>query len=106
MSGESLLPDLIRAAGGQIVGRVRLQKLLYLLDQLGLASGFEFTYHHYGPYSEELSEAIANAMVLHKSVGEDQKTRASDGASYSVFLLGERAPTPTSGLTPTFGALG
>jgi uncharacterized protein len=95
MSGETLLPDLVRAAGGQIVGRVRLQKLVYLLDQLGLKSGFRFTYHHYGPYSEELSEAIANATVLHKSIREDQKTRASDGASYSVFLIGERAPDPT-----------
>jgi uncharacterized protein YwgA len=92
MSVQNLLPNLVSAAGGQIVGRVRLQKLIYPLDQIGLGSDFRFTYHHYGPYSEEVAEAIANAIILDKSLREEKRTRASDGASYSVFLLGENAP--------------
>ena len=34
------VPSLILAAGGEVVGKVRLQKIVYLLDQIGLNSGF------------------------------------------------------------------
>jgi uncharacterized protein len=52
------IPSLVVAAGGQVPGRVRLQKIVYLLDQIGLESGFTFEYHHYGPYSEGLAEQV------------------------------------------------
>ena len=49
--------DIIRDAGGKVVGRTRLQKLGYLLELSGLGDGFSFEYRHYGPYSEELAAA-------------------------------------------------
>jgi len=41
-----------------------LQKTIYLLDQLGLNSGFEYQYYHYGPYSRELDNAVLDAMAF------------------------------------------
>ena len=56
--------DIIRDAGGQIVGRTRLQKIAYLLEATGLGSGFEFEYRHYGPYSEQLADAVSVSRRL------------------------------------------
>lgn len=88
---EYYVADIIRAAGGRLASRVRLQKLGYLLDQLGLDSGFRYAYHHYGPYSRDLDSAILDAEAF-GLVQEDYKYRQSDGARYSIFqVAGENA---------------
>lgn len=81
---ESLVQAVVVASGGEVLGRIKFQKLVYLLDKLGLSSGFKFSYHHYGPYSSGLSTAtdIAKAFGL---IDEDFRQRKSDGARYSVF---------------------
>ena len=83
---ESIAISVIKAAGGAITGRIRFQKLVFLLDKLGLESGFDYTYHHYGPYSSDLASALdfAKAFGL---VSENVKHRSSDGARYSVFSV-------------------
>ena len=82
---ESIALSVISAAGGTVTGRTRLQKLVFLLDKLGLNSGFDYSYHHYGPYSSALVDAVdfAKAFGLIK---EEFNYRA-DGARYSVFTL-------------------
>lgn len=83
---ERLVQSVIAAAGSSVTGRTRLQKLVFLLDQLGLKSGFEFAYHHYGPYSSDLT----NAVDFSKAFGlieEEFEYRKSDGARYSKFTV-------------------
>ena len=58
------LQALLMEAGGQITGKVRFQKIVYLLDQLGFESGFDFEYHHYGPYSEGLSDTLTDEISM------------------------------------------
>lgn len=77
---------LLEAAGGEIVGKVRLQKIVYLLDQLGMNSDFSYDYHHYGPYSEELADE-ADSNVIFGQIREEVRRRVSDGVPYSVFSL-------------------
>ena len=72
------------SAGGKLVSRVRLQKIAYLLDQLGMESGFGYQYHHYGPYSRDLDNAILDAEAF-GYVEETFERRQSDSARYSVF---------------------
>ena len=50
---------------GELRGRVRLQKLGYLLQQRGFAplAQIEFSYHHYGPYSDQLAGVLEQAAV-------------------------------------------
>jgi uncharacterized protein YwgA len=91
----------VDAAGGTLISRVRLQKTIYLLDQLGLQSGFDYEYHHYGPYSRDLDNATGDARAL-GVVNEEIRHRASDGASYSVFVL----PNPGSSKEEALGTLG
>jgi uncharacterized protein YwgA len=83
---EDIVAAVIDAGGGQLIGRVRLQKALYLLEQLGLGSGMPFEYHHYGPYSRELDNAMADAKTL-GLINEQFEHRQSDGAMYSIFKL-------------------
>jgi uncharacterized protein YwgA len=86
MLGEDVVAAVLAAAGGKLIGRVRLQKSVYLLDQLGLNSGFDYDYHHYGPYSRDLDSALLDAKAF-KLVDEKSDYRRSDGAAYSIFEL-------------------
>ena len=75
--------ELVRDAGGRIVGRTRLQKVAYLLEIAGLGDGFQFAYHHYGPYSDELAEAIQLASVFDLVNEEEHATNW--GGKYSTY---------------------
>lgn len=86
MEREHIVATVLAAAEGRLVGRVRLQKTVYLLEQLGLESGFSFEYHHYGPYSRELDGATADAKAF-QLIDEEIAYRHDDGAAYSVFKL-------------------
>lgn len=76
----------IIGAVGEIVGRTRLQKTVAMLEMTGLGCGFTFSYHRFGPYSEELTAAVERGVLL-GWVSESEKV-ASWGGVYSVF----RAP--------------
>jgi uncharacterized protein YwgA len=84
---EDIVTALVAAApGGELIGRVRLQKTAYFLKQLGLGVNLSFEYHHYGPYSRELDNATEDAKAF-GLIEEDRKPRAGDGALYSAFRL-------------------
>jgi uncharacterized protein len=98
---EDIVAAVVAAAEGTLTGRVRLQKTVYLLDQLGLDSGFKFDYHHYGPYSRDLDNATADAKAFNL-IDEKFAHRESDGALYSIFELKNGAPAKTR----AYGELG
>jgi len=78
--------DIVKDAGGRIVGRTRLQKIAYLLQLAGVGDGFSFDYKHYGPYSEELAAAISSAEAFGLVVEEEKLT--SWGGWYSIYSAG------------------
>jgi uncharacterized protein YwgA len=76
---------IVRDSGGRIVGRTRLQKIAYLMELAGLGGGFQFEYRHYGPYSEDLAEAIEVAEAFHLVTEEER--RADWGGKYSIYTI-------------------
>lgn len=76
---------LIALNGGQIVGKTRLQKSAYFLETKDVGFGIDFSYHHYGPYSEELSNLTDDAIAL-KMLDLDWKVSQS-GTRYAIFSL-------------------
>lgn len=56
--------DIVRLNGNALVGKTRFQKTAYFLEMKGVGYGFDFEYHHYGPYSEDLALAIDDAVAL------------------------------------------
>lgn len=83
----------LSAANGQIVGRIRIQKIFYLLEQLGLKSGFEFSYHHYGPYSEDLSRELTIESAFSDDFQEEYGY-TQKGAKFSIYKLSESHSNP------------
>lgn len=92
---NSILSDVLKLAGGKIAGRVRFQKTIFLLDHSGVETGFNFEYHHYGPYSEDLSSSIYWAEA-EGEIAECFAYRSTDGVRYSVFELKEEIGEPDS----------
>jgi uncharacterized protein len=74
---------IVRDAGGQVVGRTKLQKLTYLLSYSGLEGDLSFSYKHYGPYSEAVSGAARDAHLL--GLLCEREERASWGGTYSIY---------------------
>jgi uncharacterized protein len=92
--------EIVRDAGGQIVGRTKLQKVAYLLELAGFGGGFDFEYRHYGPYSEDLANAIrvADAFGL---VTEAERV-ANWGGFYSIYTATDAAGPRNNGPRATF----
>lgn len=82
---EEVVAAIVSAAGGELTGKVRLQKIVYLLDQLGLNSGFNYEYYHYGPFSRDVVNATEDAKAF-DLIEEHMGRRSSDGAPFSIFL--------------------
>jgi uncharacterized protein YwgA len=85
--------DIVNDAGGKIVGRTKLQKLVYLLEVCGVGEGFEFEYRHYGPFSEALATAARNAAVI--DLIDEEEVSTSWGGLYSIYKS-RASVTPTS----------
>ena len=89
------IKEIIQASGGQIVGKTRLQKTAYLLEAAGIGYGFEFNYHYYGPYSEDLATAAHDAQALGLIVTNPE------ASSTLTYRLSEEIGRPTSDPTYT-----
>ncbi len=85
--------DIVRDAGGEVVGKTRLQKMAYLLEIAGLGSGFCFEYRHYGPFSEDLANAVTEAQFSDLLAEEEHPT--SWGGAYSIFRFLTPAAQPS-----------
>ena len=77
---------------GELVGKVRLQKTLYLLDACGLQSGFDYEFHFYGPFSVDLSRAADDATEVGRINFEDRF--GYHEVPYRVFRASRNAPSP------------
>ncbi len=84
--------DIVRDAGGRIVGRTRLQKIAYLLELADVGEGFAFANRHYRPYSEDLAYATRDAALL--DCLREEERPASWGGVYSIFTT-DRVPDET-----------
>lgn len=80
---------LVRDSGGKLVGRTRLQKLAYLSQLAGFSDDFPFEYKHYGPYSEQLAQAMEIATGL-KLVSEEER-KTDWGGWYSIYSVADEA---------------
>jgi uncharacterized protein YwgA len=86
---RNVVAEIVRDAGGTIVGRTRIQKIVYLLWLTGqLDFDFDFEYRHYGPYSEILTDDLraADAFDL---ITEEERT-AQWGGRYSIYKASEK----------------
>jgi uncharacterized protein YwgA len=76
---------IIQDAGGELVGRTRLQKVAYLMQLAGFGDELAFEYRHYGPFSQDLARGmdIATAFGTVKEV----EAQADWGGWYSIYSV-------------------
>ncbi|MGO9768819.1 MAG: hypothetical protein ACLPSW_04545 [Roseiarcus sp.] len=77
--------DIVRDAGGRIIGRTRLQKSVFLLSLAGFEKRFQFGYKHYGPFSESLAEAVDLAVAF--DLISERRGESSWGGTYSDYSV-------------------
>lgn len=100
----SKLVRVLSAAQGKVIGRTKLQKTTFLMGVAGLLDApFEFEYHHYGPYSEELTQDV-RASQLFGNLKESHEYTAF-GTPFSVFTLGEEALETVDPIASEFVAI-
>ena len=80
-----LVAAIVRDAGGQVIGRTRLQKIAYLLDVVGFGDGFHFIYKHYGPFSEGVAASATMGALFGHIV--ENKQQAEWGGIYSIYSV-------------------
>jgi uncharacterized protein YwgA len=77
--------NVVRDAGGRVVGRTKLQKMIYLLVASGLEENVPFVYKHYGPFSEQAADAARSASLLGHLTEKEEVS--SWGGGYSVYTV-------------------
>lgn len=86
---REIVENVFCAADYQIVGKIRTQKIFYLLEQMGMNSGLRFSYHHYGPYSEQLANSLDIATLFDDNWDETSKDNGF-GGTFSVYEFNNR----------------
>jgi uncharacterized protein len=84
------IEQIVAISDGKIVGKIRLQKMFYLLQKSGLDTQYEFEYYHYGPYSSSLAEDAQLAEFL-GTLNSDPKL-GYHNVPYVVFTTDMPAP--------------
>ena len=84
-NAPEFITQIVADAGGRIIGRTRLQKIVYLLEAAGYGSMFQFEYKHFGPFSDGLVEATQVATLFGDLLEEEKS--AAWGGSYFIFKL-------------------
>lgn len=72
---------------GEIVGRKKMQKMIYILKQCEIPFEEKFEFHFYGPYSEELSlrmEELCNLGFI-----AEQKEKKSNYFQYRYTITAD-----------------
>lgn len=91
-----LISSVMSAADGEVVGKIRMQKIFYLLEQLGLNGDLNFSYYHYGPYSEDLARSLDYAEMVDQAVREEPR-HTSSGSTFIAYIL-ERETDPVDSI--------
>jgi hypothetical protein len=86
--------------GRKVFGRTRLQKTVFLLEELGLPTHYDYSLHFYGPYSEGLNAELRLARQL-DLIKEERRTGEEN--DYYVYQASEDAALPN--LAPFLPAL-
>ncbi|MCG0279051.1 MAG: hypothetical protein L5656_11115 [Thermanaeromonas sp.] len=78
---------MLLSAVGQIHGRKKLQKMVYLLQEAGCPFKEEFNYHLYGPYSEELAIKVDEMKFL--GLLEERIEATTSGYKQYIYSLSD-----------------
>lgn len=86
------LVALINTVDGEITGRKKLHKIVYLCQQKGIDLGQDFIFHHYGVYSPSLNEDLQTAEKW--ELIQEKPVEGPMGITYKYTLNRENKDLP------------
>lgn len=63
MQLQSFMAQLVEKNGGEVAGRVRLQKIIYFCKALGADIDPNFKLYVYGPFSQQVADTLQDCVV-------------------------------------------
>ena len=94
---SDVIVGIVALNGGQLVGKTRLQKTFFLLEECGLNTGVDFDYRYFGPFSGEAAIAADDAIAAERIDVEERY--GYHEVPYSIYST-EEAPAETLGSLP------
>ena len=73
----------------EVVGRKKLQKMIYILKKSGIDFSERYSFHFYGPYSEELSTRVEELCNLGFLIEDKEKEKGYIQYRYTLSERGE-----------------
>lgn len=81
---------LVLQTAGEVVGRKKLQKMIFIAKKLNFPFYEKYNFHFYGPYSEEVTLKIEELINLGLVIEREEKESGYVKYRYSLSEAGER----------------
>ncbi len=91
------LISLVLQAAGRIIGRTKLQKIVYLANSIGWKA-IDFKYHNYGPFSDSLAAELDN-MKNYGWIEEREIPTSKDRVVHEYYFSNKYKQTGLSQLS-------
>lgn len=89
LEGHAKLMALLQSAG-EVIGRKKLQKMVFIAKKLNFPFYEKYSFHFYGPYSEEVALKIEELANLGLIVEKQEKASGYVQYCYSLSNEGEQ----------------
>lgn len=87
------LAEIINAAGGAVVGKKKLQKLIYLAQEKGLYLGYDFEYYFHGVFCSDIETDLRIAKNF-GVLNQEQEFTNEFGNPVRVSVVDKEACSP------------
>lgn len=95
METQALIAHIMDLMGGEIHGRVQLQKLIYFCKVYGTAVDASYKLYIYGPYSQQVADALQEGVM--DDIFHEIKGLILRGTEFERYIadINDRAPLDT-----------
>lgn len=96
MNNIFILKDLVNLGGGQVMGRKKMQKIIYIIqEKFGnlFEPSFEFKWNFYGVYSDELASELSIGEFF--NIFRETPVKRYDYLSYAIEVVDETVTETT-----------
>lgn len=94
---SDLVVGMVALNGGELVGKTRLQKTFFLLEECGMGGQADFDYHNFGPFSTEVAIATDEAVAADRLLSDEKP--GFHEVPYTLYTTAEDSPEVLGNLT-------
>lgn len=93
MNNVFVLRDMINLCGGQVIGRKKMQKIVYIVQEFAnpFELPFEYKWNYYGVYSNDLTDELRIGQFF--KIFEETPVKEHGYQSYAIKVKDNTEPT-------------